>query len=216
MPHPRGSHRTASVRRGGREWCWQTNLTRERGEISPQVSPLVPSEFPCALFWQKRTQPMISGKRGGGNSFCIFQGCCSIVLPEVAQWSKLLQRFEQFIMEIGLISWRPVGLGATKQWRVEGGPEEEGTIWSHVFSRAKAKWESSLRPRKLWDAALALGSEGTLNAPRDPTKRPRAQRNPLPGHLSHIEGRVLFNVDERRFAGSHSTVPVRHVDTEWV
>ena len=63
-------------------------------------------------------------------------------------------------------------------------------------SRAEALELSSAR-EALEGGTLALGSEAILNAVRDPTQRPA---DLLPRQLSLPDGRLLFELDERRFA----------------
>ena len=60
--------------------------------------------------------------------------------------------------------------------------------------------ELSSTRQALEGSALAPGSEATLNALRDPLKRPPVPRDPMPRHLAHPEGRVSFNLDETKFA----------------
>ena len=57
---------------------------------------------------------------------------------------------------------------------------------------------SSVR-QALEGSSLAPGVEATLNVLRDPTKRPRHPRTPLPRELSSPEPQALFNLDEFGF-----------------
>ena len=58
--------------------------------------------------------------------------------------------------------------------------------------------EALVRMGELSSARQALG--GSAHALRDPLKRPPVPRDPMPRHLAHPEGRVLFNLDETKFA----------------
>ena len=60
----------------------------------------------------------------------------------------------------------------------------EALVHMGDFSSARQALEGS---------ALAPGSEATLNALRDPLKRPPVRRDPTPRHLAHPEGKVLFS-----------------------
>ena len=59
-------------------------------------------------------------------------------------------------------------------------------------------WESCRRPDKLWK--VRRWHEATLNALRDPEKRPRFPRHPFPRELVYPEPEVEFDLDEFRFA----------------
>ena len=59
-------------------------------------------------------------------------------------------------------------------------------------------WER--QRQALEGASLAPGSEATLNALRDPEKRPPFPRHPLPRELVYPEPEVEFDLDELRFA----------------
>ena len=59
--------------------------------------------------------------------------------------------------------------------------------------------ELSSARQALEGATFALGTEATLNALRDPAKRPPEPRAPLPRELVNHEPRALFNLDEVQF-----------------
>ena len=56
-------------------------------------------------------------------------------------------------------------------------------------------------------ATLAPGMEATLNALRDPAKRPPEPRGPLPRELVNHEPRALFNLDEAQFGAQSQDLP---------
>ena len=88
-------------------------------------------------------------------------------------------------------------------WRVAVGAARAENDMPSRISRAEAlvhMGELSSARQALEGSALAPGSEATLNALRDPLKRPPVPRDPMPRHLAHPEGRVLFNLDETKFA----------------
>ena len=60
--------------------------------------------------------------------------------------------------------------------------------------------ELSSARQALEGASLAPGSEATLNALRDPEKRPQFPRHPLPRELVYPGPEVEFDLDEFRFA----------------
>ena len=60
--------------------------------------------------------------------------------------------------------------------------------------------ELSSARQALEGASLAPGSEATLNALRDPEKRPQFPRHPLPREMVYPEPEVEFDLDELRFA----------------
>ena len=60
--------------------------------------------------------------------------------------------------------------------------------------------ELSSARQALEGASLAPGSEDTLQALRDPAKRPQEPRTPFPRHLAHPEPGTQFSMDRDRFA----------------
>ena len=60
--------------------------------------------------------------------------------------------------------------------------------------------ELSSARQALEGASLAPGSDATLNALRDPVKRPRFPRRPIPQELVSLVPEVEFNLDDFRFA----------------
>ena len=117
--------------------------------------------------------------------------------------SKLLKRFDLFNRGewICLLEASRVCCDEAVLARRRRGRRAENGVPSRI-SRAEAlvhMGEPSAR-QALEGSALAPGSEATLNALRDPLKRPPVPRDPMPRHLAHPEGRVSFNLDETKFA----------------
>ena len=107
--------------------------------------------------------------------------------------SKLLKR----LLEASRVCFDEVAVA-----RRSRGRRAENDMPSRII-RAEAlvhMGELSSARQVLESSALAPGSETTLNALRDPLKRPPVPRDPMPRHLAHPEGRVLFNLDETKFA----------------
>ena len=83
--------------------------------------------------------------------------------------------------------------------------------------------ELSSARQALEGASLAPGSEATLNALRDPEKKPQFPRHPLPQELVYPEPEVEFDLDEFRFraiwsakkgaAGGPSGMTVEHFNS---
>ena len=118
--------------------------------------------------------------------------------------SKLLKRFDLFnrgewisLLEASRVCCDEAAV-ALRRW----GRRAENDMPSRI-SRAEAlvhMGELSSARQALEGSAIAPGSEATLNALRDPLKRPPVPRDPMPRHFAHPEGRVLFNLDETKFA----------------
>ena len=118
--------------------------------------------------------------------------------------AKLLGRFDLF----NAGAWLDL-LEASAQGEPTGcssSPPQESKIRTTNWRRGSAelkRWctvgEVSSARQALEGSSLAPGVEATLNASRDPTKRPRHPRTPLPRELSSPEPQALFNLDEFRF-----------------
>ena len=122
----------------------------------------------------------------------------------VVERGKLLKRFDQFNRG----AWTSlVGASRTccqqaavvRRRRSRRGENDLGRLVDRAEALVHMGELSSAR-QALEGASLAPGSEDTLQALRDPAKRPQEPRTPLPRHLAHPEPGTQFTMDRDRFA----------------
>ena len=153
--------------------------------------------LPCAWLWKRSRVRTTSCKRGW-KLFLLLPRLLLHRSPRrgTIPRSKLLKRFDLFNRGewISLLEACRACCDEAAVARRLRGRRAENDMPSRI-SRAEAlvhMGEFSSARQALEGSAFAPGSEATLNVLWDPLKRPPVPRDPMPRHLAHPEGRVLF------------------------
>ena len=120
---------------------------------------------------------------------------------------KLAQRFDVSFKEDGEICWSQAGsVQKRRLLSSEGNAADRGQTTSSSdvqdVHSLWCKWVSYRRDATLEGAGLAPGTRQTLEALRDPNRRPPLPRDPLPQIIREHQPSVSFALDAQRFASN--------------